>query len=182
MRDGQARRRGWMPGVSILGRLAGAGAMAVLCIGTVPAATSVATFGVRTNLQGNCRATVNALAFPAYTPGAGARTANTTIGVRCTRNTAFTVSLDAGTTAGASFAQRLMALGAGRLQYNLYTTAARTTVFGDGSASTAVRTGTGAGLATVRNVRVFGSLPDSAANQAAAPGAYSDTITVTVSY
>ena len=39
----------------------------------------------------------------------------------------------------------------------------------------------GAGVATANDV-VFGQLPDSAANQAAVPGSYTDTITVTVTY
>ena len=42
--------------------------------------------------------------------------------------------------------------------------------------------GTGAGVATANAVTVFGQLPDSAANQAAVPGSYTDTITVTVTY
>jgi spore coat protein U-like protein len=40
----------------------------------------------------------------------------------------------------------------------------------------------GAGVATANDVTVFGQLPDSAANQAAVPGSYTDTITVTVTY
>ena len=70
------------------------------------------------------------------------------------------------------------------MQYNLFTTAALGTVFGDGSAGTATAGGTGAGVATANavTVPVFGSLPDSAANQAALVGGYSDTIAVTVSY
>ena len=42
--------------------------------------------------------------------------------------------------------------------------------------------GTGLGVATANAVQVFGQLPDSATNQAAVPGSYSDTITVTVTY
>jgi spore coat protein U-like protein len=68
------------------------------------------------------------------------------------------------------------------LQYNLYTTAALGTVFGDGTAGTATVAGTGAGVATAVAVTVYGQLPDNATNQAAVPGAYSDTITVTVTY
>jgi spore coat protein U-like protein len=37
-------------------------------------------------------------------------------------------------------------------------------------------------VATANTVTVFGQLPDNAANQAAVPGSYSDTITVTVTY
>jgi spore coat protein U-like protein len=55
-------------------------------------------------------------------------------------------------------------------------------VFGDGTGTTVTMPGTGAGLATPTTVTVYGRVLDSAANQAIAPGSYSDTITVTVSY
>jgi spore coat protein U-like protein len=42
--------------------------------------------------------------------------------------------------------------------------------------------GTGLGVATTNTVQVFGQVPDNAVNQAAVPGAYTDTITVTVTY
>jgi spore coat protein U-like protein len=153
-----------------------------VCSGLSTAATTSATMGVSANVASVCSATATALAFGAYTPGTGARNGNTNVRVRCTRTTAFTVALDAGATPGASLTQRLLASGPNTLQYNLYTTAARTTVFGDGSGGTGTRSGTGGGLATVRTVGVFGRLPDSAINRAAVPGGYSDTITVTVTY
>jgi spore coat protein U-like protein len=68
------------------------------------------------------------------------------------------------------------------LQYNLYTTAALATIFGDGTGGTGTVAGTGLGVASANSVQVFGQLPDNATNQAAVPGAYSDTITVTVTY
>ena len=133
-------------------------------------------------VQSTCSATAATLAFGNYTPGAGPLTGTSNISVKCTKNTPYTVSLNAGSTTGGTLAQRLMASGANTLQYNLYTTVAATTVFGDGTASTATIPGTGAGVATANTVTVFGQLPDSAANQAAVPGNYSDTILVTVTY
>ena len=94
--------------------------------------------------------------------------------------------MNAGATTGDAYAQRLMAnAGAtSTLQYNLYTTAALATVFGDGSAGTNTVAGTGNGVAAANavTVPVYGSLPDSAANQTALAGAYTDTIAVTVTY
>jgi spore coat protein U-like protein len=75
-----------------------------------------------------------------------------------------------------------LAAGTATLQYNLYTTAGFATVFGDGTGTTATIAGTGAGLATPVTTTVYGQLLDSTANQAVAPGNYSDTITVTISY
>jgi spore coat protein U-like protein len=71
---------------------------------------------------------------------------------------------------------------AGTLQYNLYTTAALTTVFGDGTGATQMDAGTGTGMANALNYTVYGQLPDNATNQASTPGSYTDTITVTVTY
>ena len=157
-------------------------AAGVIAAGVAQAATTTTTFAVTATVQATCSATATALPFGAYTPGAGALSNNSTISVKCTKNTPYTVALNAGTTTGGAFTQRLMASGANTLQYNLYTSATFTTVFGDGTGSTQTSAGTGAGIATANTLTVFGQLPDSATNQAAIPGSYSDTITVTVSY
>jgi spore coat protein U-like protein len=157
-------------------------AAAALAAGVAPAATTTTTFAVTATVQSTCSATAAALAFPNYTPGGGAQIGNTTISVKCTKNTPFTVLLNAGSTTGEAFAQRLMASGTNTLQYNLYTAATLLTIFGDGTAGTQTIAGTGLGVATANSVQVFGQVPDSASNQAAIAGSYSDTITVTVSY
>ena len=157
-------------------------AAAGMLAGAADAATTPATLPISATVQATCSASTGPLAFGAYTPGSGARTGNTTINVRCTKSTGYTVALNAGTTTGGTFAQRLMAAGAGTLQYNLYTTAGFASIFGDGSASTLTVAGTGAGVSTPNAVAVFGQLPDSAANQLAIPGSYTDTVTVTVTY
>jgi spore coat protein U-like protein len=157
-------------------------ALGVLVTGAAHSATTTTTFAVTATVQSTCTATATALAFGNYTPGAGALTKTSTISVKCTKNTPYTVALNAGTTTGGTLAQRLMANGASTLQYNLYTTAAMGTVFGDGTGSTATSPGTGAGVATANSVTVYGQLPDSTTNQAAIPGGYSDTVTVIVTY
>jgi spore coat protein U-like protein len=157
-------------------------ATGIMAAGIAQAATTTTTFAVTATVQSTCSATAATLAFPNYTPGAGAQIGNTSISVKCTKNTPFTVALNAGSTTGDAFAQRLMGSGANTLQYNLYTTAALATIFGDGTGGTGTIAGTGLGVATANTVQVFGQVPDSATNQAAVPGSYSDTITVTVSY
>jgi len=157
-------------------------AAGVMAAGVAQSATTTTTFAVTATVLSTCSATAAPLAFPNYTPGGGALTGNSTISVKCTKNTPYTVALNAGTTTGGAFTQRLMASGANTLQYNLYTTAAFATVFGDGTGTTGTNAGTGAGVATANTVTVYGQLLDSATNQAAVPGSYSDTITVTVSY
>jgi spore coat protein U-like protein len=145
-------------------------------------ATTTTTFAVNETVQAICSASASTLAFNAYTPGAGAIANNSTISVKCTKNTPYTISLNGGTTTGGTVAQRLMASGAHTLQYNLFISAAFNQIFGDGSGTSKTVAGTGAGVASANAVTVFGQLPDSAANQAAVPGSYTDTITVTVTY
>src|ERR1700720_4429425 len=72
---------------------------AVMASGVAQAAnsnTTTTTFTVTATVQSTCSATAAALAFPNYTPGGGPLTGNTTISVKCTKNTPFAVSLNAG--------------------------------------------------------------------------------------
>lgn len=157
--------------------------IAGLLVGSAAQAGSTsAQFNVTVTVLSACSASATAVAFPNYTPGTGNQTANGTITVKCTNQTPYTVKLNAGSTTGDAFTQRLMANGTNTLQYNLYTTAAFATVFGDGTGGTGTGSGTGAGVNTATTVTVYGSLPDNATNQAAATGSYSDTISVTVTY
>ncbi|HUA89202.1 MAG TPA: spore coat U domain-containing protein [Steroidobacteraceae bacterium] len=161
------------------------GALLVLVAGVAVAGTATTTFGVSVTVNSNCLVSAANLAFPNYTPAGGNQTANTTVSVRCTKGSPFTVALNAGTTAGGSFAQRLMSNGAGQtVEYNLYTVSNFATVWGDGTAGTSTVAGTGAGVAAGNAISetVYGELVDSAANQGVPPGNYTDTITVTVSY
>jgi spore coat protein U-like protein len=158
-------------------------AVAVLLTSNVlSAATTTTTFQVSATVLKTCSATAAPLAFGSYTPGAGQLTAATSVNVKCTNGTAFTVALNAGSTTGGTITQRLMGSSGNTLQYNLYTTTAYTTVFGDGTGGSATQGGTGTGLGSAVAVAVNGVLPDNATNQNAVPGAYTDTITATVTY
>src|ERR1700761_6961337 len=97
-------------------------AVGVMAAGVAQSATTTTNFAVTATVQSTCSATATALAFGAYTPGGGQLTNNSTISVKCTKNTPYTVALNAGATTGDTFAQRVMASGANTLQYNLYTT------------------------------------------------------------
>ncbi len=156
---------------------------ALAAAGPASAINATTSFQVTATVQKVCSVTAAALGFGNYTPGAGAVTGNTTLNVKCTKGTIFTVALDKGTTTGGTIAQRLMtAGGADTLQYNLYTTAGFASIFGDGLTGGVTQAGTGTGLATNVAFTVFGNLPDSAANQAVTPATYTDTIGVTVAY
>lgn len=154
-----------------LGAVAGAG----LSTGTAEAATTTSTFNVTATVQATCTVSATNLAFGAY---AGVQVTGTTaIAVSCTNTTAYQVGLNAGATSGATVTTRQMAgPSAAVLNYALYRDAARTQNWGN-TAGTDTVSGTGDG--TQRSITVYGTIP---AGQYVSPGAYSDTIVVTVTY
>ena len=146
-----------------------------------PATTSIA---VSATVTKNCSVGATAVAFGQYYPGAGPGAANSTVTVKCTKGTAFTVSLDKGTTTGGAIAQRLMTDGAAgdTLQYNLYKDSALTTVWGDGTGVSQTNGGSGNGMGNPFTFTAYGSLPDAGTNLNAPPATYNDTVTVSVAY
>jgi spore coat protein U-like protein len=74
---------------------------------------------------------------------------------------------------------RTMKLLTQSLNYNLYTNAARTTVWGNGTTGANVTRSIPAGLLTSESVSVYGRVP---AGQGVPSGLYIDTVTVTVIY
>jgi spore coat protein U-like protein len=148
-----------------------------------PPNPATANLAVSATVVKNCTVVAPALGFGNYYPGAGALSVNSNLAVSCTKTTPFTVSLNKGL--NGTIAQRLLSDGAGNtLQYNLYTTAAFGTVFGDGTGGSATQGGTGTGMATPVTVTAYGNLPDNATNQAIAPTAvvFTDTVVVSVAY
>lgn len=94
------------------------------------------------------------------------------INVSCDASVSFTASLSTG--GSGTFDPRRMAAGSDQLNYNLYTDATRTVVWGDGiGASNVSATGTSVDLS------VYGRIP---ARQTVPANVYSDTITVTIDY
>jgi spore coat protein U-like protein len=95
------------------------------------------------------------------------------LAVLCTNTTAYDIELSAGQSTDA--ADRTMAgPGADEIHYQLYTTAGRNTVWDD--TNTVGGNGTGVSV----NVPVYGRIP--AGQGLPIPGAYSDTITATLTY
>jgi spore coat protein U-like protein len=129
---------------------------------------------------GACTVTATAVAFGTYTP-LTTSTSTGTISVMCTLvvgSSTATATLSSGMSG--TFAARTMSNGTGGiLSYNLYTTAADSVVWGDGTggSQTEALTINGLGNVTV-NATVYGLMP----LQDPRPGSYSDTITVSVNY
>lgn len=134
----------------------------------------------------NCSVSATVLAFGSYNPfSATPRDSTGTVTVSCTLGgllsllVSYEIKLSTG--GSGSFSPRRMSSGANTLNYNLYTTSGRTTVWGNGSGGTGtVSDGYLLGLGTtVRNYTVHGRVP---ALQNARVGGYLDSITVTVEY
>jgi spore coat protein U-like protein len=100
----------------------------------------------------------------------------TNFAVQCTSATAFNLGLDGGAAPGGTVATRLMTSGSGTVGYKLYSNAAYTTNWGN-TVGTDTVPGTGSGGPVV--LTVHGRVPPQATP---APGTYSDTVTVTVTY
>lgn len=160
---------------------------ALFGIGAAQAATTTTTFQVTATVLARCAVSASALNFGNYNPGAGNVDVSATnnISVNCTRGTGYTVGLNPGLAPSATVTSRRMrsaAAPAEELAYSLFTTAARTTNWGD-TVATGAPTGTGSGFGTAATFTVHGRIPDTAANQNALVAAdYADTITVTVTY
>jgi spore coat protein U-like protein len=148
--------------------------------GSAEAATKTTSFNVSASVAANCLVSATNLAFGSYT-GVAALNGTSDVNVRCTNGSGYTLMLSPG---GGSYGTRLLTSGTDSLQYNLYTSGTYTSIWGDGTSSTAVVTGTGTGLAAASNIThtVHGLLPDNATNEAAPAGSYADSITVTVEY
>ncbi|WP_277968048.1 Csu type fimbrial protein [Sphingomonas echinoides] len=142
--------------------------------GEVQAATSNSSMAVSANVQATCAIAANPLAFGTYS--SNQLDAATTIGVNCTNTTTYSVSLDTGSGTGATVAQRKMSNGAQTLTYTVYSDAARSTLWGS-TINTNTVAGTGTGSS--QSLNVYGRIP---AGQLPTPGAYSDTLTATITY
>lgn len=150
---------------------------ALLAPANAHAATDTDTMTVTATVISSCNVAADDLAFGNYDPVAPAPlTAATTIEVTCTNGTDYAVALDEGLGSGASIATRKMSAGGDTLDYSLYQDAAHTQVWGETSG---VDTVDGTGTGATATLDVYGMVD---AAQTAPAGAYSDTVTVTVTY
>ena len=102
--------------------------------------------------------------------------AMSSVTVTCTNGAPYTVALDGGLSGATNPAQRKMSQAAQTITYGLYQDAGRATPWGD-SAGVNTAAGTGSGLA--QTFTVYGRVP---AQNTPAPGTYSDTVVMTISY
>ena len=151
--------------------------LGILALGITPmagASTVTSNMAVTASVQATCIVNAAAMAFGTYVSTA-ASTSTANITVTCTNSTTYTLGLDAGATSGASVTTRQMKNGAAVLNYALFSDAGHTTNWGNTTGSWVSGIGNGAGQA----IPVYGQ---AAAGQYVTPGAYSDSITATVTY
>ena len=162
--------------------LAITGALALMGQNSI-AATNTGSLSVTATVIPTCAITATTLSFGTNLPTNITADINssTTISVNCPSGTPYKVALGLGIGSGASKTSgRKMMSGANSLLYNLYTDSGFTNAWSDtipAQADATIASGTGTGLSQV--VSVFGKILK---NQTVAPGAYSDTVVITVDY
>ena len=156
--------------------------IALLATAAAASAATVSTsFQVTASVAAQCSVTASNLAFGVVDPLGGNVDQSTTLSVKCTKNSPYTVGLNAGVTTGSTIAARLMANGADTMSYQLYTDSARTTVWGNSATAPTWVSGTGAGMGTAQVLTVYGRVPTGQTNLAV--GSFAETtMTVTVTY
>jgi spore coat protein U-like protein len=155
-----------------------AGVMVALA-GAAHAFTRSDSFTVEVLVETNCSIDATDMNLGTYL-GDADLSAQSTITVACTAGTDYSSSLSTGSSG--DYAARELVLGADSLVYNLYTDSGWNTVWGDGTASTAVVPGTGFGMGSPVALNVYGLLQASQNTAGVAVGTYTDTITATVTY
>lgn len=159
-------------------RLAGLG-LAVLVLAAIPRPAHALLCGTFLDPM---TVTTTGLAFGSYNPNSvtpkdASATITITCGLPIDLLPSFTVAISAG--GAGAFAPRQMSFGSNTLNYNIFSDAARTTVWGDGTAGT-VAPGYSSLLALGANsFTAYGRIPS---GQFVKAGPYADTLIVTVTY
>lgn len=170
-----------MSALSLLRQTGRKGALASLfllfLLGPALSATTTSTFTVQVAITASC--TINSAATLNF-GSQGVLTSNvdqtSVLQVQCTNTTPYNIGLNAGTGTGATVAARKLTSGANTVSYSLYSDSGRATVWGNTvGTDTVAATGNGA----AQSYTVYGRIT---AQTTPAPGTYTDTITVTVTY
>ncbi|WP_305906963.1 spore coat U domain-containing protein [Methylomarinum sp. Ch1-1] len=127
-----------------------------------------------------CSVNNPSLAFGSFSPLTGNTVDSTgTITVTCILQlSSYTIALSPG--GSGTYNPRSMTSGGNTLEYNLYTDAGYSQIWGDGTGGSVSVDG-GSALLGSRNHTVYGRIPLST-QRGASVGSYSDSITVTITY
>lgn len=138
--------------------------------------TSQYSFTVTATVTSSCSVSATIHNFGSTSALTANIDATSTVTATCTSTTPYNIGLNAGTGTGATVTTRKMTSGVNTINYSLYTTSARTTVWGNTiGTNTVSSTGTGA----AQNFTAFGRVTPQTTPP---PATYSDTIIATVTY
>lgn len=132
-------------------------------------------FSVQANVTPNCNVTAQDINFGNHGVLDAAVDATGAVAVNCTSGTTYNVGLNNGLN-GDGPTQRRMMLGEQAITYGLYQDAARSQPWGNTIGS---NTASGTGAGATQNLTVYGRVPS---QTTPAPGTYTDTVVVTVTY
>ena len=139
-----------------------------------------ANFVASAGVGADCTLAIPDVNFGTVSSLANAIDTSTNATVTCTTGAPWTLSLNAGSTPGNTYAQRYMSPGGsgpGIVQYQIYRDAGPANIWGNGTAGTVTRTGTGTGIA--QDIPIYLRVP---AQGAHAEGTYRDTVTATLTF
>ncbi|QDM41067.1 spore coat U domain-containing protein [Altererythrobacter sp. TH136] len=157
--------------------IAGAGAAAVLASGTPAlAGTTTNTLPVRVQVTVGCTLQTRPLMFDATTISNQNIDSTTTITVRCTPNTDFTVEIDKGLYANGINRRMFSTEANGYVTYDVYRDSPRNNVWGTGQTKN-VTANSGSGLPL--EITLFGRITKPGTIKA---GDYKDTLLVTLNF
>lgn len=141
------------------------------CTGFAGTASVRPTFEVTAAPAKGCTVTATALTFPETGVLSGAVTAQSGLTLTCTNQTPYALRLDAGRNADASGGRRMRGASGSFITYALFRDAALSSSWDSGLSAS------GTGLAQA--LAIHGRVP---AQQTPAPGLYTDTVVVSVTY
>ncbi len=143
------------------------------------APSSASTLTSTVTAVSSCTVTATTLAFGAVVPGGSTVTQTNTITPTCTNSTPWTIYLNAGSGTFTNRTMTSLSNPGTPINYNIYTTSAHTTIWGDTTGGTVDVGGTGSGAAQPQIG--YGQILNPLATLKPAAD-YTDTITATVNY
>jgi len=151
--------------------------LAVAPQATQAAGTSTGAMSVTATVLDSCSVIAAPLAFGSYASTA-AVLATSTLTINCSNSTSYTVGLDLGQGTGATVASRKMVgpQTTDLLNYQLFSDSARSVAWGP---TVGTNTVAGVGTGVSQSLTVYGRIP---AGQLLRAGAYTDTVSVLVTY
>lgn len=159
-----------------------------LALAAIAAAAAVAFADGQAEAADSCSVSVGGVNFGVYDPTSGSpATVTGTLLVSCNWTapapSSINVAVYLSTGSSGSYSARTMTSGGNTLQYNLYFNSNGSTIWGNGTGGSyygaaTISTGTPSGSGSTTGT-IYGIVP---AHQDVAPGAYGDTVILTLSY